>query len=216
MGYGIVVLYSLVCRDRLFPGRLVELMCCRGIGDWLDPSAPPDDPGAAKTDGILVANAYLVHVTEWIAKLAQAIGKTEEATKYQAQYEKLKDLFQKQYITYDGKLVSDSQTAYTLALKFNLLEPGRQSQNATKRLEYLLRKNFFKIGTGFAGTPIILHALAENGSLGYAYRVLQEKKNPSWLYPVLKGATTIWERWDSMLEDGSINPGEMSKWQGCR
>lgn len=149
------------------------------LGDWLDPSAPPDQPGEAKTDAILVANAYLVHVTEVIAALGDLIGK-KEAPKYREQAANLKALFNKRYITPDGRLVSDSQTAYTLALKFGLLAKGEQSAHGTKRLEYLLRKNVFKIGTGFAGTPSLLHALAENDSLGYAYRVLQEGKNPSW------------------------------------
>jgi alpha-L-rhamnosidase len=66
------------------------------------------------------------------------------------------------------------------------------------------------VATGFAGTPIILHALAKAGQLHHAYRMLQSRDCPSWLSPILLGATTIWERWDSMLADGSINPGEMT------
>lgn len=87
-----------------------------------------------------------------------------------------------------------------------------QIDGAATRLRTIVAKNVFKVGTGFAGTPVILHALAEAGELGYAYRMMQEKQCPSWLYPVSMGATTVWERWNSMLPDGTINPGEMTRW----
>ncbi|OXG30253.1 alfa-L-rhamnosidase [Cryptococcus neoformans Ze90-1] len=180
------------------------------LGDWLDPSAPPDNAAAGKTDSILVADAYLIHITRIASKLAETIGKVKEGDRYKQQYRVLKEFFVKRYVTYDGRLSSDSQTAYALALKFGLLETPRQIEGALKRLEWLARLNKFKVGTGFAGTPVILDAFAENNAIAYAYRMLEEKANPSWLYPVSMGATTIWERWDSMLPDGSINPGEMT------
>jgi alpha-L-rhamnosidase len=107
-------------------------------------------------------------------------------------------------------LVSDTQTALSLALCFDFYDDQTQLEAAGARLEQLVRLAKFRVATGFAGTPIILHALTITGREQVAYRMLQEKQMPSWLYPIAMGATTIWERWDSMLPDGSINPGEMT------
>ena len=78
------------------------------------------------------------------------------------------------------------------------------------RLAWLVRRDGYRIGTGFVGTPLVADALSRTGHLDAATRLLLQTENPSWLYPVTMGATTIWERWDSMLEDGIINPGEMT------
>jgi len=178
-------------------------------GDWLDPRSPPDLPGHCPTDPYLVANAYLIYVTKLTAKIGKIIGKIEAAARYSEQASKLLDLFQYEYVTSTGRLVSDTQTAYALVLRFGLL-PEKHLEAAKARLDWLTRWEAFKITTGFAGTPIILKVLADNGMLNLAYRMLQTRDNPSWLYPVSMGATTIWERWNSMLPDGTINPGQMT------
>ena len=159
-------------------------------GDWLDPRAPPQYPAHGQTDTHMVANAYLVHVTHLVSKIAKVLGKKAEAEKYTSEYHRVLNLFNKEYVSPNGRLAADTQTAFTLALKFGLLD-GHQSKHAAKRLEHLIRYNYFKIATGFAGTPVILPVLAEHGLLNVAYRMLQEKDNPSWLYPVSMGATTI-------------------------
>ena len=100
-------------------------------------------------------------------------------------------------------------TALSLALSFNLL-PSDQVSATTKQLEQVVHSSKFKISTGFVGTPLILPALTAAGKTQLAYRMLLEKACPSWLYPITMGATTMWERWDSMLPDGSINPGSMT------
>src|SRR5699024_10049919 len=92
---------------------------------------------------------------------------------------------------------------------FDLLADGMR-EKAGQRLAQLVREAGYKVSTGFAGTPFVTWALSETGHIEDAYRLLLEEGNPSWLYPVTMGATTIWERWDSMLPDGSINPGEMT------
>ena len=111
-------------------------------------------------------------------------------------------------------LTSESQCALALALHFRLEGSGeRASQRRSgwrARLDKRIRSQGFKISTGFAGTPIMLDCLADAGMIHLAYRMLQEKQCPSWLYPISMGATTCWERWDSMLPDGTINPGEMT------
>jgi alpha-L-rhamnosidase len=159
-------------------------------GDWLDPRSPPSLPGHCPTDPFLVANAYLVYVTDLTAKIAEIIGKSESAARYSGQASKLLEMFQAEYITANGRLVSDTQTAYALALRFGLLTE-KHLETAKARLGWLTRWEAFKITTGFAGTPILLQVLADNGMLNLAYRMLQERDDPSWLYPVSMGATTI-------------------------
>ncbi|KAH7169892.1 bacterial alpha-L-rhamnosidase-domain-containing protein [Dactylonectria macrodidyma] len=178
-------------------------------GDWLDPRSSPDLPGHCGTDNFLVANAYLIYTTTIAAKIGDILGETEIAEQYAADAARLSELFRDEYVTPNGRLACDTQTTYALALKFGLLEAHHLSV-ASQRLGYLARWERFRITTGFAGTPIILQALADHGMLNIAYRMLQERDSPSWLYPVGMGATTIWERWNSMLEDGSINPGQMT------
>ncbi|WWC63093.1 uncharacterized protein I303_105692 [Kwoniella dejecticola CBS 10117] len=179
------------------------------LGDWLDPYAPPEFPGDGRTDPYLVADAYLVHVTRKMGQVCLALGKFEKAAEFEQDAQKLRQKYRERYVAKSGRTVSDSQTALALALHFDLLSSD-QRKVAFARLVELVRANVFKVGTGFAGTPIILHVLAENGRLDLAYRMLQEKQCPSWLYCVSMGASTTWERWDSMRPDGSINPGEMT------
>lgn len=182
------------------------------FGDWLDPNAPTEQADFARTDGTMVADAYLVHITEVMAQVAVVIGDAGAARKYQGDYEVLKGRYQDKYIAPGGLVVGDAQTALALSIRFGLLEAGDEAKQAVagRRLARLTRKGGMLVATGFAGTPVVLHALAESGSLDLAYGMLQQKTCPSFLYPVTMGATTIWERWDSMLPDGSINPGSMT------
>jgi alpha-L-rhamnosidase len=190
--------------DRLWDLNLWQL------ADWLDPNAPPDSPGLARTDGTLVADEYLVYVTGIMSKIAEVLCLAEEAQKFQADHDRLKQTFQDKYIAKSGLIVGDSQTSLALAIVFNLHSTSAQKQMAADRLNRLVRIAQFKVSTGFAGTPVVLDALTQGGHADVAYRMLLEEKCPSWLYPVNKGATTIWERWDSMLENGDINPGSMT------
>lgn len=159
-------------------------------GDWLDPKAPPQYPAHGRTDYLLPANAYLVYTTGLVARIAAIIGLTADADRYNADHLRLRQLFRDEYITKNGRVTSDTQTALTLALWFDLIE-DHQRQHAVERLEWLIRWDYFKISTGFAGTPLILPNLVKHGQLHLAYRMLQERDNPSWLYSVRMGATTI-------------------------
>jgi alpha-L-rhamnosidase len=159
-------------------------------GDWLDPKAPPQYPAHGRTDYVLPANAYLVSTTGLVAKIAALLGKTKEAEHYRSEYARLRQLFRDEYVTKSGRMISDTQTAFVLALWFDILDED-QREHAVERLEFLTRWDYFKISSGFAGTPLILHTLAKNGLLHLAYRMLQERDNPSWLYSVGMGATTI-------------------------
>jgi alpha-L-rhamnosidase len=180
------------------------------FGDWLDPTAPPDKPGQARADKSLVASAYFVHSADLVALAAGVLERTAEKKKYIDLAAAARAAFVREYITPSGRLMSDAETAYALALVFDLLPTDEQRQRAGDRLDELVRDSGYRIRTGFVGTPIISDALCSTGYYIAAYRLLMQQDCPSWLYPVTMGATTVWERWDSMLPDGSINPGEMT------
>jgi alpha-L-rhamnosidase len=181
----------------------------RQLGDWLDPSAPPDDPWAARTDAGLVAAAYAARSAEVLARIAAVLGESDDAERYRAAAAGARARFVAAHVTGGGRLTSDSQTAYALALVFGLL-PSELVEGAGRRLAELVAADGHHIATGFAGTPVIAEALTRAGALEDAYRLLLQRECPSWLYPVTRGATTVWERWDSLLPDGTVNPGEMT------
>ncbi|MHB1008019.1 MAG: alpha-L-rhamnosidase [Propionibacteriaceae bacterium] len=178
------------------------------FADWLDPTAPPDDPFKAVADKGVVATACLYRSVELTARTAQILGETEAQARYEAYAGRLKDAFNAHYVD-GGRITSDCPTVYALAICFDLLSAGDE-RVAGDRLAELAEANGYRVATGFAGTPFVLHALSRTGHLDAAYRMLLERECPSWLYPVTMGATTIWERWDSMLPDGTINPGQMT------
>ncbi|GAA1017496.1 alpha-L-rhamnosidase [Acrocarpospora pleiomorpha] len=180
------------------------------LGDWLDPTAPPERPFEAQTDPGLVATAYLAHSARLVAESAALLGRPGDAARYHALADRAAAAFDTAYATAEGKVTGDSQTAYALALRFGLLQGDRRREHAGERLAELVHANGHRIGTGFVGTPLICDALTDAGALEDAYRLLLQTECPSWLYAVTMGATTIWERWDSLLPDGTINPGEMT------
>lgn len=174
----------------------------------LDPKAPALIPFDGQTDPFLVTDAFLVATTGHVHRIARLLGHSQDEARFGADYQRLRSAFRHEYISPAGRMGSDSQTAYALALDFGLLDgddSSGQVQYAATRLAHLVIKNRFKIATGFAGTPVILEVLAKHGYLSHAYRMLQEDSCPSWLYPITMGATTMWERWDAMLPDGSVN-----------
>jgi Alpha-L-rhamnosidase N-terminal domain./Bacterial alpha-L-rhamnosidase. len=180
------------------------------FGDWLDPSAPADRPEKAATAPDIVASAYLFRSTDLLVRAAELLGHNDVATRYRAIAEMVRAAWLSEYVTPSGRLVSDAQTAYALAIQFELPKDEATIQRMGDRLAWLVRRDGYRIGTGFVGTPLVQDALTATGHADAAARLLLQTENPSWLYPVTMGATTVWERWDSMLEDGSINPGEMT------
>ncbi len=180
------------------------------FGDWLDPTAPPDNPFQAKADPDVLATAHLARSAEVVALAAEVVGDTEIAREYADLAARVRQAFAAEYTTEGGRVLSDAATNYALALQWALLPTERQRQRAADRLADLVRTAAFRISTGFVGTPLIADALADTGHPDLAYRLLLQTHCPSWLYAVTMGATTVWERYDSMLPDGSINPGEMT------
>lgn len=178
-------------------------------GDWLDPDAPADRPGGAKVDSDIVASAHLVRSTRLVARAAAELGHDQDADRYGALAEEARGAWVRAYTTPEGRIVSDAQTAYAMAIAYELVDAETRTVMG-HRLAELVRESGYHIGTGFVGTPIIADALTTTGHPEVAGALLLQTDVPSWLYAVTMGATTIWERWDSMLPDGTINPGEMT------
>jgi alpha-L-rhamnosidase len=173
------------------------------LGDWLDPTAPPDQPWAAATDAHLVAQAYFARSAELLSRAAGVLGREPEAQLYRNLADDVRHVFGEAY----GEAALGSQTGCALALEFGLL---RDREAAGRRLAELVESAGHRIATGFVGTPLVCDALTHAGALDTAYRLLLQRECPSWLYSVTMGATTVWERWDSLLPDGTVNPGEMT------
>jgi len=189
--------------DRLWSGGFQ-------FGDWLDPTAPPDAPAKAQADPDVVATAHFARSAEVVAEAATALGRLDVADRYERLAAEVRGAFAREYVTYGGRVLSDAATVYALAIEWALLPTAEQRRAAGDRLADLVRAAGFRIGTGFLGTPLVADALTAAGHVEVAYRLLLQTQCPSWLYPVTMGATTVWERWDSMLADGTINPGEMT------
>jgi alpha-L-rhamnosidase len=180
------------------------------LGDWLDPAAPPDRPFETRTGPGLVATAYLAHSARLVAETAELLGHAAAARRYRQLAGRVRAAFDAAYVSPEGKVAGDSQTAYALALRLGLIDGADRRAYAGDRLVELVRAGGHRIGTGFVGTPLICDALTDAGAGADAYRLLLQTECPSWLYAVTMGATTIWERWDALLPDGTINPGEMT------
>lgn len=178
------------------------------LQDWLDPAAPPDQPWKSPTDAKMVANMFLIHSLDLITRISTILNHPE-ASSFELEAQAARRQFHDEYVSPNGRVISDTQAAYALAICLDILTPA-QKVRAGARLAELARKNNFQIATGFAGTPFVCEALASTGHINVAYAMLLETECPSWLYCVKMGSTTVWERWDSMLPDGSINPGEMT------
>ena len=180
------------------------------LGDWLDPAAPPDDPAAGRTDRYLIATAYFAWSARHVARMADALGRPADHERYALLAQQVGEAFQAQHLLPDGRLTSDTQTAYAIALEFDLLPDQQARARAGRRLAELVVASGHLIETGFIGTPLVVPALSSTGHLDTAYDMILQRKCPSWLYAVEQGATTIWERWDSLLPDGTVNPGQMT------
>jgi alpha-L-rhamnosidase len=177
-------------------------------GDWLAfGTTVPDYPGAT-TDKDLIQTAYFARSTDLLRATAEVLGKKEDAEFYAGLLARMRDAFQKEFVTPNGRLSSNTQTAYSLALAFDLL-PESQRKEAAERLAADVRA-FHHITTGFLGTPLICQVLSNYGYFDEAYMLLNRTEYPSWLYPITKAATTIWERWDGIKPDGSFQDKSMN------
>ncbi len=171
-------------------------------GDWLAFATTRADYPGATTDKDLIATAFFAHSTDLLARSAKALGKTEDARAYHDLFERIRAAWTREYATASGRLSSNTQTAYALALEFGLLPEARRA-DAGVRLAADVR-SVGHLTTGFLGTPYLTDALTQTGHLAEAYRLLLNKRYPSWLYPITRGAATVWERWDGEKPDSSF------------
>jgi len=178
------------------------------FGDWLFYRPDDDNDGrSAVTDKYLIAQCFFAHSTQLLINAAKVLGKSDDVTTYTTLLQQLKDAFLKEYVTPNGRLVSSTQTAYVLALNFDMLPENLRAQ-AAKRLVDNIRNYNDHLTTGFLGTPYLCHVLTRFGYDSVAYKLLLQQTYPSWLYPVKMGATTIWERWDGEKPDSTFQtPG---------
>ncbi len=182
------------------------------FGDWLFYRPDDDNDGrAAVTDKYLIAQCFYANSTQLLINAAKVLEKMEDAAKYEILLQKIKEAFIKEYLTANGRLVSGTQTAYVLALNFDML-PEALRQQAADRLAENIKSYNNHLTTGFLGTPYLCHVLTRFGYTDIAYNLLLQEKYPSWLYPVKMGATTIWERWDGIKPDGSFQVPSMNSY----
>lgn len=179
------------------------------FGDWLSYRSPDDDGSDAITDKHQIAQCFYAHSTQLLINAAKVLNKTDDAAKYEAQLQRIKAAFNREYVTPAGRLMSNTQTAYVLALEFDML-PEAQRPTAAKYLAENIRAYRNHLTTGFLGTPYLCHVLSRFGYTEVAYQLLLQESYPGWLYPIKKGATTIWERWDGIKPDGSFQASSMN------
>lgn len=178
------------------------------FGDWLFYRPFDDNDGrSAVTDKYLIAQCFFSHSTELVIKTAKVLGRRDDVTKYTELQKNIKDAFVKEYLTPNGRLVSSTQTAYVLALNFDMLPEPLRAQ-AAEKLVNNVKSYGNHLTTGFLGTPYLCHVLSRYSYTDVAYTLLMQETYPSWLYPVKMGATTIWERWDGIKPDSTFQtPG---------
>ena len=177
------------------------------LGDWLAQDTKNPDNCAGLTPTELVATAYYAKSAELVSKAAKVLGYENDAQEYAALAESIRQAFRREFVTPSGRVACENQTSSALALMFDMLEP-HQKPKAASRLAFRLKTDSMHLTTGFVGTPCLCPSLSENDLNEYAYALLLSEGCPGWMYEIACGATTMWERWNSLREDGSF--GEVS------
>ncbi|MFV0399205.1 MAG: family 78 glycoside hydrolase catalytic domain [Oscillospiraceae bacterium] len=183
--------------------------CGFHFADWLALDNPEQGSAFGRTDPYYVASCYYYYSATLTAKAAKALGLVEDAAAYTKLAGEVKAAIQREYFTETGRLAVDTQTAAVMAL-FLDLAPERHRARTIADLKKLLDDAKIHLKTGFVGTAYLMTALSDNGLLDYAYTLLFNEDYPSWLYEVNMGATTVWERWNSVLPDGLVSDTGMN------
>jgi alpha-L-rhamnosidase len=171
-------------------------------GEWLVPGEEiADFPAWVRVDKGDVATAYFAHSAALMARIAEVLGRTDDAARYAELAEHVRAAWQAEYVDDEGRLTPDTQANHVRALAFGLV-PDELRPAVAERLVELIRKADTHLGTGFLATPYLLPVLADTGSLDVAYELLLQDSEPSWLVMVDRGATTVWERWNGVSAEG--------------
>ncbi|MCB0632309.1 MAG: glycoside hydrolase family 78 protein [Saprospiraceae bacterium] len=181
------------------------------FGDWLyyKPKMTNHTEPDGYTNPDMIATMFFAYSADLVSKAANVLGKNEDAVLYSELYGQIKQAFQDNYITASGRVASDSQTSYVLALMFDLM-PEDMKSKAAQHLVSDIQRRGNHLSTGFLGTPYLCHVLSDNGHTSVGYDLLLQETYPSWLYPVKMGATTIWERWDGQKTDSTFQDKGMN------
>ena len=170
------------------------------FGDWVAPDAPTMQDWQKRSKW--TATASLCNTSRLLSRIAGLLGEEKDEKAYRTLSDKVAKAYRDILTDKNGRLLQEFQTAYVLPIHFGML-PEQEEQKAAERLAELSKENGYRIGTGFPGTPYILFALADHGQEETAYKMLTCTECPSWLYEVRMGATTVWERWDGLNEEGN-------------
>ena len=173
------------------------------FGDWLFYKSMRQTENDGYTSPDMIATMFYAYSAKIVAQAAAVLGNAADEKLYTDVFEKVKAAFNKNYVAAGGRIASESQTSYVLALQFGLLSKEMQPL-ATQYLVDDIKGRGNHLSTGFLGTPYLCHVLAANGRTDVAYDLLLQETYPSWLYPVKMGATTIWERWDGQKTDSTF------------
>ena len=172
------------------------------LGDWLNINAP--------TSPELISTAFFGWSALLFSKIAAALGKSHDAAWSLRLHEAIRTAYQKRFLTPDGELREQTQTAALLTLQFDLAPADARQKIAEALIHDITVKHDNHLSTGFLGTPYLADVLTETGYLEEAYALLQQTTYPSWLYPVTLGATTIWERWNSWTPEQGFADASMN------
>jgi alpha-L-rhamnosidase len=179
------------------------------FGDWLFYKSMRQTENDGYTSPDMIATVFYAYSAKLLAQTAAVLGKTDDEKTYRDVFEQVKLAFNKNYVTAEGRIASESQTSYVLALYVGLL-PDAMRAKATQYLVDDIKGRNNHLSTGFLGTPYLCHVLSDNGRTDVAYDLLLQESFPSWLYPVKMGATTIWERWDGQKTDSTFQDKGMN------
>lgn len=177
------------------------------FGDWLAQDGMSEQSLKGATDDYYIASVYYYYSATLVSEAADVLGYQDDVRYYSDLATEIKQAIINEYFSPNGRLTIDTQTGYVLSLAFDIYIDKAKIINGLKNR---LKKDYYRIKTGFVGTPLICSVLADHGLEEEAYRLLFEQDHPSWLYAVNLGATTIWERWNSVLEDGAISGTNMN------
>jgi alpha-L-rhamnosidase len=176
------------------------------FGDWAAPDGAVRD-WLAK--GKWIGTAYFANSCGIVADIAELLGKSDDAARYRALRGEVIDAYRAKFMDGNGTLAKEFQTGYVLPLHFGMTAGG-ETEKMADNLVRLIDDAGGHLATGFPGTPYILFALSDNGRVDDAFRLLQQTSSPSWLYMVESGGTTIWERWDALRPDGTVNTSSLT------
>ena len=173
------------------------------FGDWLVPDKKEKTKQQVKGGETLFATMYYAFDAELMAKIAELLGRDDDANRYRTLYDRIREAFAEEYVLSDGLLARDTQGAYVCALWFDLI-PEDRKEKAASRLKELIEANGGRLNTGFLATPKLLEVLSQHMGTRAAYDMLYQRDYPSWFYEIDRGATTIWEEWNAVRPNGKV------------